>query len=481
MRLHPYNIAQKVQIVVEHFRENVAPLLNGRAKAMVVVSSRLEAVRWQLAIEKYITEHGYSLRTLVAFSGEVIDLDSGPDPFTENSTSLNPNLKGRDIREALKGDEYQILLVANKFQTGFDQPLLCGMYVDKRLDGIQAVQTLSRLNRAHQGKSTTYVLDFVNEPEDILKAFKTYHTTAELAGITDRQVVLDLRTKLDALGFYDDFEVNRVVEVELNPKAKQSQLEAAIAPVADRLLKRYRAAQEAWKAATEAKNEKAAQEAKDQMDVLWLFRSDMITFQRLYTFLSQIFDYASTDIEKRSIFYRRLIPLLKFGREREGVDLSEIRLTHHNLKNRGKQPLNLGTGEAPKLSPASEVGSGTVQEKEKALLSEIVERVNDLFQGELTETDKLVYVNNVILGKLLESEKLIQQAANNSKEQFAGSPDLGSELMTAIIEALDAHTTMSKQALDSETVRSGLKEILLGPARLYELLRSRHAADSSRA
>ena len=147
VRLHPYNISQKVQIVVEHFREMVAPLLGGKAKAMVVVSSRLEAVRWQLAIDKYIKLKGYALRTLVAFSGDVDDKESGPEPFRETSQVLNPNLKGRDIREAFKGDEYQILFVANKFQTGFDQPLLCGMYVDKRLAGIQAVQTLSRLNR----------------------------------------------------------------------------------------------------------------------------------------------------------------------------------------------------------------------------------------------------------------------------------------------------------------------------------------------
>ena len=142
VRLHPYNISQKVQVVVEHFRENVAPLLNGKAKAMVVVASRLEAVRWQFAIDKYIKDQGYKIATLVAFSGEISDSQSGPDPFSETSRVLNPNLRGRDMREAFNTDEYQILLVANKFQTGFDQPLLCGMYVDKRLAGITAVQTL---------------------------------------------------------------------------------------------------------------------------------------------------------------------------------------------------------------------------------------------------------------------------------------------------------------------------------------------------
>ena len=471
IRLHPYNISQKVQIVVEHFRELVSPLLSGKAKAMVVVSSRLEAVRWQLAIDKYIRDKGYPLKSLVAFSGEVNDKESGPDPFTENNKILNPNLKGRDIREAFKGDEYHILLVANKFQTGFDQPLLCGMYVDKRLAGIQAVQTLSRLNRAHPGKDTTYVLDFINDPEDILEAFKTYYTTATLSNVTDANLVLDLRAKLDGTGFYDDFEVNRVVEVEMNPASKQSQLEAAIAPVADRLLKQFKAAQLSFKTAKANKDEKTAQTAKDQMDSLSLFRADMTAFQRLYTFLSQIFDYGNTDIEKRSMFYKRLIPLLKFGREREGVDLSQVVLTHHNLKNRGKQALQLQDKEYPKLDPITEAGTGTIQEKEKAYLNEIIEKVNDLFKGELTDNDKLVYVNNVIRGKLMESQVLIQQAANNSKEQFANSPDLKRELVNAIISALDAHTEMSSQALGSDVVQQGLKDILLGPAKLYESLR----------
>jgi type I restriction enzyme R subunit len=331
VRLHPYNISQKVQIVVEHFREYVAPLLNGRAKAMVVVGSRVEAVRWQLAIDKYIKEHGYKIGTLVAFSGEVNDKQSGPDGFTENSHALNPNLKGRDIREAFKGNEYQILLVANKFQTGFDQPLLCGMYVDKRLAGIQAVQTLSRLNRAHPGKDTTYVLDFVNDTAEVLAAFKTYHTTAELSATTDPNLVYNLRAKLDAAGHYDDFEVDRVVAVELNPNAKQSELLAAIAPVEDRLMKRYKAAQEALKVAKDNNDEAAAKIAQDELNSLILFKTDLGAFIRLYTFLSQIFDYGNTALEKRAIFFKRLLPLLEFGREREGIDLSKVILTHHHL------------------------------------------------------------------------------------------------------------------------------------------------------
>ena len=473
VRLHPYNISQKVQIVVEHFRENIVPLLNGRAKAMVVLGSRVEAVRWQLAINKYIKSKDYKIGTLVAFSGEINDKESGPDAFTENSKTLNSDLKGRSIRDAFKGADYQILLVANKFQTGFDEPLLCGMYVDRRLAGIQAVQTLSRLNRAHPRKDTTYILDFVNSSEEILAAFKTFYETAELEGVTDPNLVYDLRAKLDGSGHYDDFEVDRVVAVELNPKSKQGDLIAALEPVADRLLKRFRQAQEKFRIALVKDDAKAAEEAKGEMNALVLFKADLGAFQRMYSFLSQIFDYGNTDIEKRFIFYRRLSPLLEFGREREGVDLSKMVLTHHGLKDQGKRQLILAEGESPKLQPLTETGSGSVQEKEKARLEEIIAKVNDLFEGDLTDDDRLVYVNNVIKGKLLESQELVTQASNNTKAQFSNSPTLSKEIMNAVMDALAAHTVMSKQAIDSEKVREGLKDVLLGPAQLYEALRAK--------
>ncbi|MDR5655506.1 type I restriction endonuclease subunit R [Ruixingdingia sedimenti] len=260
VKLHPWNIAQKVAIVVEHYRAMVMPLLDGRAKAMVVVESRKEAVRWQIAMQKYIAEKSYGLGTLVAFSGEVNDTDSGPDPFTETSKALNSGLRG-DIRESFKGPEFHVLIVANKFQTGFDQPLLCGMYVDRRLAGIQAVQTLSRLNRAYSAggitKDTTYILDFANSAEDILTAFRTYYETAELEAVADPDQVLDLRAKLDALGYYDDFEVDRVVRAELDPRASHASLSAAIEPVADRLLKSFRAAKDAEIAARAAGDDRA--------------------------------------------------------------------------------------------------------------------------------------------------------------------------------------------------------------------------------
>ncbi|KQR84907.1 type I restriction endonuclease subunit R [Burkholderia sp. Leaf177] len=473
VRLHPYNIAQKVQVVVEHYRENVQPLLGGLAKAMVVVGSRKEAVRWQKAIREYIERQNYSLGVLVAFSGEIDDPESYPSPVSETSTELNLALNGKVIRNAFAEPGYHLLLVANKFQTGFDQPLLCGMYIDKMLGGVQAVQTLSRLNRAHPGKTDTYILDFVNDANDVLAAFKTYYDTAELEATTDPNQVYDLRAKLDASGHYDDFEVDRVVKVELDPRGTQAQLNGAIVPVADRLLKKYKAA---WQRKLDAETqgeERLTRSAKDVLDALILFKNDMGAFIRLYAFLSQIFDYGNTNIEKRFMFFKRLLPLLEFGRERDDVDLSKIVLTHHTLKNRGLQALSLAHGDVRKLPPMDAVGSGSVQDKQQALLNEIIAKVNGLFEGELTVDDQLMYINGVIKGKLLENDMLVQQAKSNAKQQFGNSPDLTEALQNAIMDAFDAHTAMSTQALSSARVRAGLMEILLGPGQLYEALRAR--------
>ena len=419
------------------------------------------------------------------FSGEVNDKESGPDPFSETSKTLNPNLKGRDIRDAFNTDEYQILLVANKFQTGFDQPLLCGMYVDKRLAGIQAVQTLSRLNRAYDGlfgkKDTTFVLDFVNEPAEILASFKTYYDTATLENVTDPNLVFNLRSKIDAAGYYDDFEVERVVAVLVKPDAKQAELIGALTPVVERLVKQFKAARQSFQIAKEQENDVAKREAWDEMEAHQLIKQDMARFHRVYTFLSHIFDYGNTDIEKRSMFYKVLLPLLDFERERETIDLSKVVLTHHALKNKGKQVMSLGPGANPTLSPITDTGSGSVQEKEKALLAEIIAKVNDLFEGELSDGDKLVYVNHVLKGKLMESQTLRQQAQANTKKQFEESPNLDQEMMNAVMDADSAFAAMTKQVLESERVRQRLKQILLGPGALYEALREKGQVPSGQA
>ena len=338
---------------------------------------------------------------------------------------------------------------------------------------------MSRLNRAYNGpfgaKDTTYILDFQNDPAEILAAFQTYYETAELAGVTDPNIIFDIRAKLDGAGYYDDFEVERVIAAELNPKATQAMLVAAIEPVADRLLKQYKQYRAEKAQAERSGDTKAVKTASDELDALLLFKRDLATFVRIYAFLSQLFDYGTTAIEKRSIFFKRLLPLLDFGREREGIDLSKIVLTHHRLRNQGQAdlPLTTNKNDDTKLKPMTEVGGGSIQSKERLLLSQIVEQVNDLFEGELSDDDKLVYVNNVLKGKLLESDLLVQQAMNNSKEQFANSPDLHPGLLNAAMDGWSAHDMMSKQVLNSTKVQEALLSILLGPGQLYEALREK--------
>ena len=468
VRLHPHNIAARVEIVVEHFRQNVAHLLGGKAKAMVVTGSRKEAVRWTLAMQRYIARRGYAIGLLVAFSGDVNDIESGPDPFTE--ANMNPGLRGRDMREAFKTPEFSILLVANKFQTGFDQPLLCAMYVDRKLGGIQAVQTLSRLNRAYPGKDTTYVVDFLNEPQDVLEAFLQYHKTAALADVSDPNVVLDLRSKLDAAGFYDRVEVERVAKTAVNPKASQSDLDAAIGPASNRLLTRYKQAQQMFRGEPDGSAAQFA--AKAEMDVLNLFKRDLGSYVRVYEFLGQMFDYGNTDFEKLYLFAKMLLPLLDYGREREGVDLSALKLTHHRMRDLGQQRLNLnGAGDTPALQPVTETGSGQVQDKHKLRLDQIIAAINDLFEGEVTEGDAVSFVET-IKTKMMEAPVLRAQAAANTREQFMNSPSLGEELMNAIMDAMAAHQNMSRQALNSDAVRARVLSVLLGPGELWEGLRA---------
>ena len=270
--------------------------------------------------------------------------------------------------------------------------------------------------------------------------------------------------------------MNRVVEVELNPKSKQSDLVAALEPVRDRLVKRYKAAQEALKVAMAKDDAKGMETAQNELNALILFKGDMGAFIRLYTFLSQIFNYENTDIERRSIFFKRLLPLLEFGREREGIDLSKVQLTHHKLKNLGKRTLPLGGGDTPKLAPITETGSGSVQEKDKVYMGELIQKLNELFGGDTTEQDQLGYVMHTLLDKVAESKTLRQQAANNTKEQFANSPDLKTELQNAIIASYDAHTSLSTQALNSPAVLRGILDILLNHTHLYESLRALPAA-----
>ena len=431
--LHAFNIAQKVVVIVEHFRDHVMAKIGGRAKAMVVTSGRLAAKRYKLAIDKYIKDRGYTdLKTLVAFSGDIADPEDGMATF--NESNLNPEIRGAEPAEAFKADEYRILLVANKYQTGFDQPLLHTMYVDKRLAGVMAVQTLSRLNRTYPGKEDTFVLDFVNKPEEILKSFQPYYRTAQLEDVTDPNIVHELQTKLDHAGVYFPSEVEGFAEAFFDPKRKQAGLHAFLKPAADRF------------------------HALDEDDADQ-FRKDLGTFLRMYDFLSQIVAYADPDLEKLYAFGKNLMPRIAERGASSLLDLnSDVRLTHYRLQKQGEQKLDPATGEVVKLKPASATGTGKVQTDEERQLAEIVAKMNDLFAGDLTEADLVGYVTT-IKGKLLESEKLAEQAASNSEEQFAMG-DFKDVLTDLIIEGQENHNKIAEQLLKDERIFAAMQGML---------------------
>ena len=254
VRLHEYNISQKVKVIVEHFKDNVMGLLDGQAKAMVVTSSRKEAVRYKLAFDKYLTESKYSsIAVMIAFSGEVEFNQNDPNSTALlgekfNEKGMNPGLKGRDMRKAFDTDDYQIMLVANKFQTGFDQPKLCAMYVDKPLGGVECVQTLSRLNRTYPGKEVigTFVLDFFNEPDDILGAFQPYYQTAELEDVSDPNKIFELHEKLRASGIFTWNEVETFCEIFLTKSKSNAAISNIVKPAVERWQKRYSSVIEAY-------------------------------------------------------------------------------------------------------------------------------------------------------------------------------------------------------------------------------------------
>ncbi|MEQ6897716.1 type I restriction endonuclease [Microbacterium sp. KR10-403] len=431
--LHPTNIAQKVQIIVEHYRANVRHMLDGHAKAMVVTASREAAVRYKQAIDAYIAKKGYDLATLVAFSGTLtaeqvsgITFAGVEPPYSE--ANLNSGLRGRTLPVAFGSDDFQLLIVANKYQTGFDQPLLCAMYVDKRLDGVTAVQTLSRLNRTYPsaGKDTTYVLDFVNDPQEILEAFLPYYRTAELTERTDPDVVHDLQAKLDGAGIYTDAEIEAFTTAFLKPHAKHGAHTAPLKAAADRFNQRYAAA--------------AASGDKATLEELDLFRKDVGSFVRLYDFLSQIVDYADTGLEKRALFLRLLAPRLTGHATSEPIDFSAVELTRIKQARSGDHTLDLDSGEAQPLHPLGP-GGGTARDPRMVRLAEILARINELFADEDFDASGIESWVQGVITVLGEDPQIRLQAAANSRKQFVESPDLSSAVTDAVLTNHDAHNS----------------------------------------
>ncbi|WP_448812087.1 type I restriction endonuclease subunit R [Agromyces bauzanensis] len=433
--LHPTNIAQKVQIIVEHYRTNVRHLLDGHAKAMVVTSSREHAVRYKEAIDAYIAKKGYGLATLVAFSGTLsADQVAGvtfagiEPPYSE--ANLNRGLRGRTLPVAFGTDDFQVLIVANKYQTGFDQPLLCAMYVDKRLSGVTAVQTLSRLNRTYPsaGKDVTYVLDFVNDPEEILTSFKPYYRDAELTETTDPDIVHDVQAKLDSAGIYTDAEVDAFTTAFLTPGAKHGAHTAPLKSAADRFNARYLNAV--------ADGDRASVEELD------LFRKDVGSFIRLYDFLSQIVNYADTGLEKRSLYLRLLLPRLTGRAGADAIDFSEVELTHIKQARSGDHTLDLASGESSPLQPLGATGSGAARDPRMVRLAEILARINELFADEdFTASGIESWVQGVVT-VLTENPQIRTQAAANSRTQFVESPDLNDAVTDAVLGNQTSHNSI---------------------------------------
>lgn len=489
VRLHDYNISQKVQVIIEHFRNNVMTQLGGQAKAMVVTSSRKEAVRYKIALDKYLIEWGYDkISAMVAFSGEVEF--NGKDPnaadllgekFTE--INMNKNLKGRDLRKAFDSADYNVMIVANKFQTGFDQPKLCAMYVDKKLGGVECVQTLSRLNRIYPGKeaASTFILDFFNEPEDILESFKPYYQTAELADVSDPNLIYELFEKLRSAGIFLWQEVEQFCTAFFVQNKSNAAIANICKPAVERWQKRYKSAVDAFKdarlvlehakaagdAVLIANADKTFKECQKEKDALEIFKKDLGTFVRFYEFMSQIVDYDDTSLEQLSLYAKHLRPTLRESlAENDEIDLDNVVLSHYRLSKIKEQSLTLGEKDPDaKLHPGEGAGTAKARDQKEELLSQIITRLNEIFiTDQLTEKDMVNYVYT-IRDKVKENDMVMWQIENNTAEQ-AMLGDFKRALDDAVIESGDAHNDQMTQLLGDSKKMDGFAKVIFDLLRL---------------
>jgi type I restriction enzyme R subunit len=397
MKLHPHNIAQKTEVMVDHFFLSTRHKIGGHAKAIVVTGSRLEAVRYKQGFDQYIQAKGYPIRSLVSFSGKVEDDKLPNTNYTE--VEMNGGIKEKDLPDAFATPEYQVLLVAEKYQTGFDQPLLHTMYVDKRLSGIQAVQTLSRLNRTHPLKEDTFVLDFVNKPEEIQEAFKQYYDGAVMGEEVDPDRLYELKDDLDSSGLYLQTEIDEFCRIFFAPKRRQSPGDhKAINAVLDQARARF-----------------VQFQAKDAEDAeLW--RGKLQAFSNLYSFLSQVIPYQDSDLEKLYTYLRHLamkLPKRSLGKSYQFDD--EIDLNYYRLQKISEGSISLAEGQAKPLDGPHEVGTG-VSRPEQVPLSRLIDLINERFGGELNDADQLFF--DQIVETASQSEGLEQAAKVNSLEKF---------------------------------------------------------------
>ena len=446
LKLHPVNIAQRTEVMVEHFNSVSRHKIGGRAKAMVVTGSRMEAVRYKQSFDDYIRRKGYPIKSLVAFSGTVED-DKAPG-VTYTESEMNGGLREKELPEVFATHEYQVLLVAEKYQTGFDQPLLHTMYVDKRLAGIQAVQTLSRLNRTHPLKEDTFVLDFVNERDEIRDAFKTYFEGARMGEEVDPARMYQIQGELDAAGMYLDEEVERFCAVYFKPKQRQSPgdhqaMNAALDPAVSRFTARWR----------------------DDPNEADLWRGKAQAFINLYGFLSQIIPYQDSDLERLYVFLRHLsakLPRRASGPAYQFDD--DVRLEYYRLQKISEGSIALTGGEARRLDGPTEVGSGLVREQEVPL-SQLIDVLNQRFGTDFNQGDQLFF--DQIVETALADNALRQAAAVNPEDRF--ELVISSLVETLFVERMDQNEELFMRFMNQPPIKKEITSWIASEA--YRRLR----------
>ncbi|MBX5197522.1 type I restriction endonuclease subunit R [Rhizobium sp. NZLR10] len=447
MSLHPHNIAQKVEVIIEHFRHHTRHKIGGRAKAMVVTSSRVHAVRYKLAFDKYVQAKGYrDIKALVAFSGSVKDPDFPDKEYTE--VGMNKGIKETELPGKFGTEEYQVLLVADKYQTGFDQPLLHTMYVDKRLSGIQAVQTLSRLNRRTAGKEDTFVLDFVNERDEIFQSFKDYYETTASGEAPDPHQLYELQHTIEQWRVFSADEVDQVCEIWFkNRKEPTASDHRHMNAVIDLAVERFIALEEADRE---------------------LLRGKVSSFRSLYAFLSQIVPYQDSDQERLYTYLRLLIPKLPKRAEDNPFQLSdEVELQFYRLQKISEGSIDLSEGEAAPLKGPTEVGSGASKD-EAVQLSLLVDSLNERFGTDFNKADELFFdqVVEVATGK----GRLRDAARANTLENF--SLVFNTMLEGMFIERMDGNEEIFAKLMNDDRFRQAAADGLV--KRVYDTLNDRN-------
>ncbi len=435
--LHPHNLAQKTEIIIEHFREIVAKKMGGKAKAMLVCGSRLHAKRYFEEVGRYIKAKGYQndIKILVAFSGKVVD-DNTPDGVSEAEMT---GYSDKELPTIFEKELYKILIVADKYQTGFDQPLLHTMYVDKKLSGVKAVQTLSRLNRMHPGKENTFVLDFANDRQTILDSFQPYYEVTSVTEETDINHLYDLKARLDDFQVYWLQEIEAFANVYFDPKTKlnnpkqQKHLYAFTDPAVDRF--------------------KAIEEEERQDE----FKKGLRAWTNLYAFLSQIMPFIDSDLEKFYAYAKLLQTRLPKRELSEALHLDdEVALEYYRLQKIKEGAIELQKGETGELSGTSEAGLKTSKDEE-ALLSEIIHALNDRFGTEFEEADKLFF--DQIEAELMEDETLLAQAKVNQIDTFKYAFD--EKFIDKMIDRMDQNQEIFERILEDNAFGQLVKEWMM--------------------